>query len=494
MNYILHVSVVKYGDLVQLSKLRDGAGMTNSFAHCHHQDPLPFSRSPSSRMPRKTADPEAAAESAWKYRQRHRDAVNARARLRMREKRERLKSAPSAVQLEHSARAALHRQNYLQRTKTAAPKPLPRLTPQHRPLKKLPPPGLSPQKPTRLSPQKPTRTRQLEVSQDQCIHTSATNRPLEAQPTVSKHFTVPRTGITGSNSNKRMKLIFAPRSPPPLLDHLSPPRAPDSPTPLPRKRPLRAVSPTPLSRKRPRAVSPKPLPLTEIPADSDDDSFTPRRAPPIIDDACAPSSTLWNPPLRAAASPRPLSLAEIDAADSDPDSEGGWDGDNESDSGSQSKQSSPLALMSIAQNAQTTRILASSRNAPYWGPWYLTVFGMLVRDSDRAYDQVTLTDDDEEDQSQCPVFSAVDFEMIVKYLPALPTLRSKFKCGGHDNKKVQTGTIYYILEGSEKISTDALEIGVRHRLRGDEWRAIHVADSLTTAHRLADNYRDIAYY
>ncbi|KAJ7601455.1 hypothetical protein DFH06DRAFT_1352842 [Mycena polygramma] len=408
-------------------------------------------------MPRKTADPEAAAESAWKYRQRHREAVNARARLRMREKRERLKSAPSAVQLEHSMRAALHRQNYLQRTKKAVLKPLPKLTPQKRPPKKLPPPGLSPQKPTR----------QLEVSQHQRMQTSVIKRPLEAQPTVSKHFTVPRTGITGSNKGM---FIFAPRSPPPLLDHLPPPRAPDSPTPLSRKRPL-------------RAVSPKPLPLAEIPADSDDDSFTPRGPLPLIDPRAPDSSTPRKPPLRAAESPRPLSLAEIDAADSDSDTL------SQPSSTAAKSQSSPPALMSFPETAQ---ILASSRNGPYWGPWYLTIYGMLVRDSDRAYDQVTLTDDEDEDQSQSPVFSAMNFEMIVKYLPVLPTLRSKFK-RGHNNRKVQTGTIYYILEGSEKISTDALEIGVRHRLHGNEWTAIHVADSLTAAHRLADLYRDIAY-
>ncbi|KAJ6503175.1 hypothetical protein C8R47DRAFT_1210451 [Mycena vitilis] len=141
---------------------------------------------------------------------------------------------------------------------------------------------------------------------------------------------------------------------------------------------------------------------------------------------------------------------------------------------------------------QTANLL-DCRNAPYCGPWYLTIYGMLVRDSDRAHDQVAITsDEEEEDQSQCPVFSAGNFETIVKYLPALPTLRNKFK-RGPGNKKQQTGNIYYVLEGSQIITTDSLEIGVRHRLNGDEWAAIHVADSLVAAHRLADLYRDVKH-
>ncbi|KAJ6501533.1 hypothetical protein C8R47DRAFT_1211109 [Mycena vitilis] len=150
--------------------------------------------------------------------------------------------------------------------------------------------------------------------------------------------------------------------------------------------------------------------------------------------------------------------------------------------------------MSHSRWLQSDDLLDSPRNSPYCGPWYLTIYGMLLRDSDRAHEQVAITsdDDDEEDQSQCPVFSAATFETIVKYLPALPTLRSKFK-RGVGNKKRQIGNIYYVLEGSQRISTNALEIGVRHRLNGDEWAAIHVADSLVGAHRLVDLYRDVKY-
>ncbi|KAJ7665346.1 hypothetical protein DFH06DRAFT_1323741 [Mycena polygramma] len=81
-------------------------------------------------MPRKTTkarnDPElldGAALRAWRYRQRHRDSVNEKAKARMRQKREQLKSAPSAVQHEYNHRAEQYRQNYLQRTKQPVKKP-----------------------------------------------------------------------------------------------------------------------------------------------------------------------------------------------------------------------------------------------------------------------------------------------------------------------------------------------------------------------------------
>ncbi|KAJ7608094.1 hypothetical protein DFH06DRAFT_1347127 [Mycena polygramma] len=275
--FILHANVPKRYDLVHHElHTRQSPGMTNSLAHRHHHHPLPLPLSHPNRMPRKIPDPEAAADSAWKYRQKNREAVNQRARLRMREKRERLKDAPSAVQLEYSVRAALHRQNYLQRTKKAVQKPRLKLTPKKSPAKKLP--------------------RQEDSHQ---AKSSSSKRPLPGnvmtdplppvlpRPTVSKHFTVPRhNGM----------FTFAPRSPPPHFNDLPRARTPDSPTPLPRK------------------------PIAEIEPDSDDpDSFAPR--------------LLSKLPLRARNSPAPLSLAEIDAADSDDwNSDGGWDGDNESDS------------------------------------------------------------------------------------------------------------------------------------------------------------------
>ncbi|KAJ6501532.1 hypothetical protein C8R47DRAFT_1211108 [Mycena vitilis] len=228
--FILHANVPKRYDLVHHElHTRQSPGMTNSLAHRHHHHRLPLPL-----------------------------------------------SHPN-LQLEYSVRAALHRQNYLQRTKKAVQKPRLKLTPKKSPAKKLP--------------------RQEDSHQ---AKSSSSKRPLPGnvmtdplppvlpRPTVSKHFTVPRhNGM----------FTFAPRSPPPHFNDLPRARTPDSPTPLPRK------------------------PIAEIEPDSDDpDSFAPRLL----------SNKL---PLRARNSPAPLSLAEIDAADSDDwNSDGGWDGDNESDS------------------------------------------------------------------------------------------------------------------------------------------------------------------
>ncbi|KAJ7796573.1 hypothetical protein B0H13DRAFT_1934517, partial [Mycena leptocephala] len=89
------------------------------------------------------------AQAAWEYRQRNRQAVNERAKIRMRERREQLKTAPNAVQLEHSLRAAQYRRNYLERTKQAVKNSLPKV-----PKKKAPPP----------TPVTPPRIRQSSVT------------------------------------------------------------------------------------------------------------------------------------------------------------------------------------------------------------------------------------------------------------------------------------------------------------------------------------------
>ncbi|KAJ7868660.1 hypothetical protein B0H13DRAFT_2351306 [Mycena leptocephala] len=58
---------------------------------------------------------ERGAQAAWEYCQRHRDAINAKARLRMQKRREALQKAPSDVQLEHAVRAAKYRRDYIER-------------------------------------------------------------------------------------------------------------------------------------------------------------------------------------------------------------------------------------------------------------------------------------------------------------------------------------------------------------------------------------------
>ncbi|KAK6984034.1 hypothetical protein R3P38DRAFT_2807230 [Favolaschia claudopus] len=56
------------------------------------------------------------AQAAWEYRQRHRAAVNEKARLRMRAHREKLRRAPADVQVEYAVKAAQYRRDYVECT------------------------------------------------------------------------------------------------------------------------------------------------------------------------------------------------------------------------------------------------------------------------------------------------------------------------------------------------------------------------------------------
>ncbi|KAJ7649150.1 hypothetical protein DFH06DRAFT_1332171 [Mycena polygramma] len=66
--------------------------------------------------PRKSRTPDEVldrrAQLAREYRERNREKVNEKARLRMRRRREALQKAPSAIQLEYSVRAAQYRKDY----------------------------------------------------------------------------------------------------------------------------------------------------------------------------------------------------------------------------------------------------------------------------------------------------------------------------------------------------------------------------------------------
>ncbi|KAJ7659729.1 hypothetical protein DFH06DRAFT_1130485 [Mycena polygramma] len=98
-------------------------------------------------------------------------------------------------------------------------------------------------------------------------------------------------------------------------------------------------------------------------------------------------------------------------------------------------------------------LVSSPLDGAFWGPWYLTSFGMLVRDwvcSKRAYDQAELDVKDKGiDQSDSPVWTARSFEQMLDYLPCVLHLASNFTRtdGG---VKVQKANIYYIIEGDTK--------------------------------------------
>ncbi|KAJ7106122.1 hypothetical protein C8R43DRAFT_1140610 [Mycena crocata] len=60
---------------------------------------------------------ERRAQAAWEYRQRNPAAINEKARLRMRDRREALRTAPSGIQLLHAVKARQYRRNYIERNK-----------------------------------------------------------------------------------------------------------------------------------------------------------------------------------------------------------------------------------------------------------------------------------------------------------------------------------------------------------------------------------------
>ncbi|KAJ7038349.1 hypothetical protein C8F04DRAFT_1179971 [Mycena alexandri] len=60
------------------------------------------------------------AQAAWEYRQRHRAAVNEKARLRMQKRREALKHASSDVQQQATQKARQYRQRYNERARAAS--------------------------------------------------------------------------------------------------------------------------------------------------------------------------------------------------------------------------------------------------------------------------------------------------------------------------------------------------------------------------------------
>ncbi|KAJ7618252.1 hypothetical protein DFH06DRAFT_1342522 [Mycena polygramma] len=133
-------------------------------------------------------------------------------------------------------------------------------------------------------------------------------------------------------------------------------------------------------------------------------------------------------------------------------------------------------------------LVDSPLDKAFWGPWYLTCFGMMVRDGERAYDQVELDMKEEGlDQSDSPVWSARSFERMLAYLPCVPHLASKFKRtpGG---AMAQKGNIYYIIEGDTKIMKNPVEVGLRHRRIGNEWSSILIAESRERAKELIKEY------
>ncbi|KAJ7661509.1 hypothetical protein DFH06DRAFT_1129607 [Mycena polygramma] len=171
------------------------------------------------------------AHAAWKYRQRNREAINRKARERMRRP---LKSAPSAVQLEHRLRAEQHRKNYLEGSKQSVKKPLPRIPTKNTVVS------------TALTPPRVAKSVLVKKA------------PVEVKEAPPKRTVMCPALSLKIKPGPAGQCLFDVGPPPPHL-WLNPPRAPDSPTPI---RPRRAPD------------SPTPMSLTQIDAGEDSEDIS----------------------------------------------------------------------------------------------------------------------------------------------------------------------------------------------------------------------------
>ncbi|KAJ7828188.1 hypothetical protein B0H13DRAFT_2373327 [Mycena leptocephala] len=112
----------------------------------------------------------------------------------------------------------------------------------------------------------------------------------------------------------------------------------------------------------------------------------------------------------------------------------------------------------------------------FYGPWFLTHFGMLVRDLDRALEQ-----------SDYPVYTGRNFAAILKYLPRLPQLARKFE-RLEDGTMKQNGSIFYVVEGHNEIYANAGAAEKFWRRVGNPYLAINVAESYNEALKLVEKF------
>ncbi|KAJ7716046.1 hypothetical protein DFH07DRAFT_785490 [Mycena maculata] len=80
------------------------------------------------------------AQAAWEYHQRNKEAINAKARVRMRRRREELKTASSDIQQEYTVKARQYRRRYIDRHKEPPSRlhDVPKKTKPQNPMRKKP--------------------------------------------------------------------------------------------------------------------------------------------------------------------------------------------------------------------------------------------------------------------------------------------------------------------------------------------------------------------
>ncbi|KAJ7766823.1 hypothetical protein B0H16DRAFT_1717163 [Mycena metata] len=154
------------------------------------------------------------AEAAWRYRQRHKEEVNSKARLRMQKWVHTINAGPlrssfdtNDVQLKHRVRAAQYRRNYNVRTKKASkPEQLAQTAPAIKP-SSLAPKSKPKGSKTSLKPTQPHRA--VNESRKQVTDSpKAADRPSSSlRPT--KSVAKPRPRVAGSPSPKSLAAIAA---------------------------------------------------------------------------------------------------------------------------------------------------------------------------------------------------------------------------------------------------------------------------------------------
>ncbi|KAJ7226460.1 hypothetical protein B0H12DRAFT_1077760 [Mycena haematopus] len=111
--------------------------------------------------------------------------------------------------------------------------------------------------------------------------------------------------------------------------------------------------------------------------------------------------------------------------------------------------------------------------------WFLTAWGLFIRDKTRVVDHrddTGVTVDD-------PIFFARTFREAVVYLPRCDYFEEVFtlKEGGKKKEYVQTQILYWVVDGQPEIFSTAEEAELAWIVQGDPWSGIFVTDDRCSA-------------
>ncbi|KAJ7024588.1 hypothetical protein C8F04DRAFT_1192259 [Mycena alexandri] len=150
----------------------------------------------------------------------------------------------------------------------------------------------------------------------------------------------------------------------------------------------------------------------------------------------------------------------------------------------------PASISSIPSAVSPAPTIPSA----FFGPWFLTKYGVLVLDrltgknSSRAFEQSEdgygSTRASVFEQADSPCFAASDFETIIAFLPRVPDLANNFRRVGGRFK--QCRALYFIVEEHNKIFTSALDAQLFHIETGDSTLGIYVFPSRAQAEDMVE--------